>query len=522
MGWARDRTLSVPKSGECDVLVLGCGLAGLAAAVAAVREGARVTLVCAGPRFSGSSFYPGTWGLGLVGPDGKADEADLEATIERVGCGGADPALVRTLVSGITPAVARLREMGVALREPARASQREYIPCFDHKHRSWHGVEAPSVRASFGRALDELGVRVLPGASAVRIARQDGRACGAVLSTADGLGFVGSRAVVLATGGYGALFGRHLCTPDVAGVGQGLALEAGCELVNMEFMQMMPGYVWPRRALGTVFNEKTFRWARLAGADGTPLLGGNAGRAADLLDMRSGYGPFTSRLASREVDLAIADAGPDGAWVSYDPTLAARMPEFVRTYFDWLARERGLAVGDPARIALFAHAANGGVRIASDASTALAGLFAAGEVAGGMHGADRLGGLSSANCLVFGHIAGVSAAHACEVAPPPPASATVDALAPVAPGAPGRLKGAMSRAAMVRRDEAGLAVALAVVGELDEGLVPDGPSDEAACGHELARSLGFRAQLACARAVLEAARARSESLGSHYCADAGV
>ena len=66
----------------CDVLVLGSGIAGISAALTAAESGASVILVCKGRLFSGSSFYPGTWGLGLVGPADEADEADLISTIE--------------------------------------------------------------------------------------------------------------------------------------------------------------------------------------------------------------------------------------------------------------------------------------------------------------------------------------------------------------------------------------------------------------------------------------------------------
>ena len=59
----------------CDVLVLGSGIAGISAALTAAESGASVILVCKGRLFSGSSFYPGTWGLGLVGP---ADESPYD------------------------------------------------------------------------------------------------------------------------------------------------------------------------------------------------------------------------------------------------------------------------------------------------------------------------------------------------------------------------------------------------------------------------------------------------------------
>lgn len=80
------------------------------------------------------------------------------------------------------------------------------------------------------------------------------------------LHYLGCKALVLATGGYGSLFRHHLCTSDVEGLGQALALEAGCRLVNMEFMQIMPGYLSP--AYQTIFNEKTFRFTDLRRPDG--------------------------------------------------------------------------------------------------------------------------------------------------------------------------------------------------------------------------------------------------------------
>ena len=72
---------------ETDVLVIGGGIAGIVSSIEAARAGANVTIACAGPLFGGSSFYPGTWGLGLIGPADEKDEADLIATIENVGCG---------------------------------------------------------------------------------------------------------------------------------------------------------------------------------------------------------------------------------------------------------------------------------------------------------------------------------------------------------------------------------------------------------------------------------------------------
>ncbi len=65
-----------------DVLVIGSGIAGLCAAIEAARTGATVTVASAGKTMSGSSFFPGTWGLGLIGPVDEDDEQDLIDTIQ--------------------------------------------------------------------------------------------------------------------------------------------------------------------------------------------------------------------------------------------------------------------------------------------------------------------------------------------------------------------------------------------------------------------------------------------------------
>ena len=192
------------------------------------------------------------------------------------------------------------------------------------------------------------------------------------------------------------------------GIGHSLALAAGCTLVNMEFMQMMPGYITP--AYKTVFNEKVFRFTRFSKADGSPLL---TPEEAELLEIRSTHGPFTARLSSKAVDISLFRefmANERGCVATYCEEMKENPPEFVKVYFDWLLSAKGVSVDDPIHVGIFAHAANGGIRIWPDASTGVPGLFAAGEVTGGMHGADRIGGLSTANGLVVGTIAGESAA----------------------------------------------------------------------------------------------------------------
>ena len=122
-----------------DVLVIGSGIAGLCAAIEAARAGATVAIASAGKTMSGSSFFPGTWGLGLIGPVNEDDEQDLIDTIQTVGGGVADPELVQTFVHDIPQAIQWLeQDLDVELQRPQSAEsaqQKQFIPCFDHKTR---------------------------------------------------------------------------------------------------------------------------------------------------------------------------------------------------------------------------------------------------------------------------------------------------------------------------------------------------------------------------------------------------
>lgn len=488
-----------------DVLVVGAGIAGCEAALAAAESGARVALASAGPTFSGSSFFPGTWGLGLVGPaGGHAGEKDLEAAILEVGRGMALPPLVHALVAGTGEAVERLDARGVELRRAERAGERDFIPCFDCVHRSWHGLARDSYRRATDAALGRAGVERLPRRELLDLVEKDGRVCGALLAGADGAAHVvGAGAVVLATGGFGGLFSRTLTMPDVSGAAAGVALRHGAQLVNVEFIQIMPGLVEPVRDV--VFNERTFRYARVEGVGGPG--------AAELLDARGGHGPFTASLPDRAVDLALAAAGPAGAAVAYD--LPNVLPEFMQTYFDWFEGTYGRRPDRDVRIAPYAHASNGGILVDERGGTGVDGLFACGEATGGMHGADRIGGLSSANGLVFGAAAGWAAAawaagHA--------AGATIEAeVTGAASGAAaGRsprereallaVRQVMTERCLLNRTAEGLEAAARALGELEAGLGTAGPTR---AGNALLS----------ARALVTTMLTRTESRGAHYRAD---
>lgn len=491
---------------RCDVCVIGAGLAGCMAALEAAEEGRRVCLASTGPLFSGSSFSEGTWGLGCIAPDGPEMAEDLVQTILDVGCGMADEQLVRTLVGDIPDTLADLESRGVVLRMPDAPAEREYIPCFDHAHRLWRGLERASLKEVFTRELAEKGVILLSGCTLIDIVEEGqaqvgeplgarGRIVGAVLYDSSAARFlaVGAAAIVLATGGLGGLWDHRLTRGDCLGNAQAIALAHGEELVNIEFSQIMPAVLTPRGPV--VFNEKCFRYSELS-----------IGVDRDLLDSRSMHGPFTSRLASRDVDLAIAhSSAPVTVSVNRLPEPA---PEFIAAYRTWYGKATGLSLETPVELVHHAQASNGGILIAANGSCRLPGLFAAGECTGGMHGADRLGGLASASALVFGRRAGWSAgAYAREHGRGQRGfSVELEAAAGARAGAVDHALGRiLDTHALVARTGEGLAEAGLELENLERsGRLP----------------LIARQRLLSARALIAAMRARAESRGAHYRTDA--
>ena len=504
-----------------DVLVIGAGIAGLCAAIEAARTGATVTVASAGKTMSGSSFFPGTWGLGLIGPVNEDDEQDLIDTIQTVGGGVADPELVQTFVHGIPQAIEWLeQDLGVELQRPQSAEsaqQKQFIPCFDHKTRMWRGLTHKPLEDALTTRIESLGIRLLPRHELIDLVEDtDGRITGAVLYdlTKDRIVPFAAKTTIVAAGGTGGLFERSLTSADVLSSSQAIALVHGASLTNIEFMQMMPGFIEPKQNL--VFNEKTWRYVHVD----QPVDIAD-GKLNDLLEQRSGYGPFTSRLASRAIDLAIDQAGAEGLALHYDFP-REDIPEFVQTFATWLQDEHGIAPTDEMRVAMYAHAANGGIKIDKTAYTGVEGLYACGEATGGMHGADRIGGLSSANGIVFGRIAGASAARAALDAPK--AGAPMDIALPqhgIATADAERLtrclKRTMSTYCMINRTEVGLSKALQELENIqDDATALNKPH---ANDSEIAALARIQSQIQLAQKMVKAMCKRTESLGSHYRAD---
>lgn len=542
---------SLNESLCCDVCVVGAGLAGVSAAIAAAERGCSVLLLSLGKTLSGSSFFPGSWGLGLIAPKNEADQDSLFAKILEVGCGMAEPALARILVQNVTAEIERLANWGIAFRMPEGiGSDRTLIPCFDAQYRMWRGLLYPSMTAVFKKKIDTLGIRTIEGEAALQAVVFDGAVQG--LITMDGQGaarILRCKSLVLASGGMAGLFRHKIPTDDMSALGQAIALEAGAQLQNIEFMQFIPAYIRP--SYQTIFNERTFRFAEFT-ENGRSLLApylaaynaelstGQGLTEQALLEGRSGHGPFSSRLTGKLVDFMLYETycrSKDGVPVRFDSAIkTGEAGMMISDYFAWLEKTKGISADTPVYIAPFFHASNGGIKIDVHGSTGVPALFACGECSSGMHGADRIGGLSTANSLVFGRRAGSAAAdyafnsgngsgrqfteeearaQASAVLHQPPAM-SVQELDIIRT----EMQNIMYDNAAIIRTAQGLESAAVRIRELRERLLYSGNSQQSDyAGTALQKFQMLIRQLVIAEGMVKVMLERRESRGSHYRAD---
>lgn len=511
-----------------DVIVIGGGLAALRSAVTAAKCGAKVAMVVKGQLCSGASFYPGMEGVACQSCRDDAEGALWLEEIMRTSQGVADRELNKIYIDNIREAVTRFPEIGVenAIKtDPA-------VACFAENERPTYAWDNwPEIRKNARLRLAENSIHLMENTRLMGFMQDGERAYGCILADKSGLFPVQAKSIVLATGGMGNLFEHSLNMSDVSGDGQALALQAGASLINVEFNQFIPGFLKP--GYKTVFRQMSMPYINeYKLANGQDIFydepEGVANRD-ECLRIRSTHGPFSAARASKYFDIAImravAKGETDGVHVRYDKRILEDTHTFVGPYVTWLKETMNIEICEEEFIvAPFFHAANGGVRINRNCETRLQGLYACGEVCGGIHGADRQGGMSTGSCLVFGEIAGRNAAtHASE-------SDFIDFDDAAVRGELIRLYGEgegkgdpkaimqeireiMWRKASILRSEAQLSEAASRIHALAEGYLagdrifdPLQDAEAAQCSHFLILS----------QALLAAMRNRRESRGSHY------
>ena len=452
------------RSVSCDVLVIGGGCAALRAAIAA-KEGApglRVALAVKG-RLGKSGVTANAFSdrmafhaaLDHTAPKGDAWRYHAD-DIYRIGGMVSDRSLAEVLARGGKEAFDYLDGLGVPFVKKGGLADQFVTDGSEFARACYTGPKtAADIEEALLRKFRTLAVDLFEFTAVHKLVVKDGRIAGAVAvptteKAADaGLVAFTAPAVVLATGGAGLIYRHNVFPAGMTGDGHAMAFEAGAELVNMEFIQIGIASTRTRfncsgsmmRAVPRLVNDAGVEFLGRYLDAGTPASG-----RFDILFKKGASWPVSYEQKTHIIDIAVyretqagrkvyLDYARNSEGFSFDalaPELRSRYMAEVRNDLGKDARRRSpfcrlseinpdsvewfrkrkidLAKGDPIEVAECAQHFQGGVKIDAGARTTVAGLYAAGEAAGGQHGANRPGGNALLDCQVFGKIAGIAAA----------------------------------------------------------------------------------------------------------------
>ena len=525
-----------PRTVVANVLVIGSGAAGTRAAIAAHEAGVEVLIVGKRPRGDAHTVLASG---GINGALGTRDPMDSwqqhYADTLREGYFLGHPRVVEIMAREAPAAIVELAEWGCefARTDDGRLDQR-FFGAHRYRRTCYAGdYTGRAILRTLHQRAAAIGVPdVVEDTYVSHLLCADGACFGALafdIHSGERTVFL-AEAVVLATGGHTRLWRRSSSRRDENfGDGLGLALRAGCTVMDMELVQFHPtGMVFPEDAAGTLVTEAVRgEGGRLLNADGERFM--------------ERYDPERLELSSRDrvalanyTEIAEGRGGPHGgvfldiSHLGKDDILQ-RLPRMYRQFIEYqmldIARE-------PMEVAPTAHYTMGGVVVDPEThASEVAGLYAAGEVTGGLHGANRLGGNSLAETIITGRRAGDAAASfssETEVVLRPHAVIrdAIDELeAWIHPGTElarplqRRLRDLMWERCGVVRNEADLADGLRELDEIDGSLADVDVRPGAEGWSDLAQVLDLRGGLLAAEATLRGALQRRETRGAHFRSD---
>ena len=487
-----------------DVLVIGSGAAGLRAAIEAERLGAHTLVLSKAPAGmrTASAVTNGSF-RAAVG--GASKEEHFKATLD-AGKGLCDPALVNVLVEEGPERIAELERFGMAIQ-----IRKGSATCGDDPQARGMGFVKPLVAYA-----KEQGVEFLENCTVSSLLQDHGRVVGAV-------GYAGepvtiyAKATILATGGCAALYLRTDAPLPLLGDGYSLAYEAGATLRDMEFSQFVPvGLAEKGMPLVVIYGDLVDKGVVL-NSEGEDIVKKYNITARPLTTMARDQ--FSAAMM-REV---VEGRGLDGA-VLLDATKVVKevgLEALITVNAQRKALEDAGVRERPIKIAPVSHFTMGGVVITPECSTSLPGLFAAGEVTGGLHGANRIGGNAMTEIIVFGARAGANAAAEAKKAQKPNAvkqtEAEIDSYIKSLTGEtcnsplPDLRKTMWDKVGIVR-SEVSLEEALKQIGGYQKAVETLTAADASALRTIIETKLGAKA----AGLVTASALRRKESRGTHY------
>jgi succinate dehydrogenase / fumarate reductase flavoprotein subunit len=433
-----------PQTRPHDVLVIGAGGAGLRAAIAAQEAGADVGLVC--KSLLGKAHTVMAEGGVAAALAHVAPNDDWKVHFRDTMVGGKylnNPRMAQLHAQEAPDRVRELEAWG-AVFDRTRDGRILQRPFGGHSHpRLAHvgdrtGLEM--IRTLQDRAVAS-GIQVYMECTITRLTTASSGVTGAVgywRATGRPIVFP-AKAIILATGGIGRAYTVTSNSWEYSGDGQALAYDAGAELIDMEFVQFHPtGMVWPPGVRGLLVTEavrgeggilrnasgERFMWKYLpeerrkeyAADDDEAARWVKALSEGRQTDARRPPELSTRDNVSRAIYTEVREGrgSPHGGVfldISYLPAdhVRRKLPSMYEQFKE--LADVDITTG-PMEVGPTTHYVMGGIKVdAEDGATRVPGLFAAGEVAGGMHGANRLGGNSLSDLLVFGARTGVGAAE---------------------------------------------------------------------------------------------------------------
>lgn len=451
----KPQTASIPvKDLATDIVVIGAGGAGMTAAVEAVSAGRKVIVVEKMPIVGGNTSRA-TGGMNAAGTSIQAAAGikdDVETFYNDTFTGGKeenDPEMLRILVENSAAAVDWVNELGAGLTRVSLSggatNPRIHTP-------DDGSAVGPVIVKVLHEKLTELGVEILTETTAIDIIEEGDAAVGIVAKTADGQEFkIKAKAVIIATGGFGANAEMvQSFRPDLVGfsttnhsgaTGDGLKLAEDLEadLDDIEFIQIHPttdpksGYMFTEGLRGDgaiLVNQAGKRFTDelltrdvvsaniLKQTEGIAYLVTNEAMRAENAALAGyvtkGYATECATLADVAKYLGVDAAVVEETMAGYETAITSGKDDlFGRTHLT-----KSLAQGPwyLLKVTPGIHHTMGGLNIDDKAHVinedgeVIKGMYAAGEVTGGIHGANRIGGNAVTDIIVFGRIAGQTAA----------------------------------------------------------------------------------------------------------------
>jgi len=389
------------ESISADVLIIGGGGASLKAAIAA-REGGADALVVSKSRIGyGNNTYISA---GAFAATGWGDPADSDSVHMRDAVLGGrflnDQGLLSAVTREAGAQVPFLEKCGVRFFKRNDTLLLGQAPGHSHPRgvsviqRSGIGFMNPLKAYAEG-----VGVRFSDHVYVTRLIAREGRIAGATGVARDGTYIsISAKSVVLGTGGFGRLFQFTNNARGITGDGLGLAFDVGVALRDMEFVQFYP------TAVGTSGNRMLLYEAIVSrfGAVLRNKLGDDIVEKHHLRDLRA----MTRDRMSRAIMQEIAEGRDVDGGVVLDLNPVDDLSRMAPLLPGGWTKDRREIVVSPTT-----HFCMGGIVVDEQTETVLPGLFAAGEVCGGVHGANRLGGNALAEVFAFGGVAGRNAAE---------------------------------------------------------------------------------------------------------------